>query len=197
MKYGHTHFYHNFCSANGANDDTSQRNMVIDEITKVIADNRPGFIMALQNEGIKLSKNPSVRETTRAFLNNIKNKKLQHSIAVLVLQHNNLAENTIIKKQNAASNNLEMLNANGPATTNILNTDKPAVDAIAASIDNIADTIVADKSGKTKNAIETDIVESISAEPVNGFKTFGKFLLWTGLIGGAFYIGRKLLTKTT
>lgn len=196
MKYGTHNFYHNFCNANGANDDTTQRNMVIDEITKVIADNRPGFILALQNAGIKISKNPTVKEITKAFLNNIKNNKLQRDIAVLVLQYNDLHEGTVIKKQSQATSNLEMLNADGKANNqNIVVTDKPAVDVIATSIDSVGDTIASDKTGTTKTNIEKDIVNSISADPSTGGISFGKIVLWSAIIGSAFYFGKKLLTK--
>ncbi len=45
------------------------------------------------------------------------------------------------------------------------------------------------------NEIEKDIVTSISADPSTGGITFGKIVLWTALIGTAFYFGKKLFKK--
>lgn len=171
MKCGVHNFYHNFCNAAGGNDTAFLQSMVIDELTKLIADRQTDVNNALIAAGAKINKNASIKETTTCVLNNLNKNIVQKNIALLILQNNNIRTSSKLYSADV----VQFLNADGVTATNIKDTlkDKDAFTEVTNTLNGIAESFNGPTGAQTKKEIEKDILDSINDTPSATF-AFGK-----------------------
>lgn len=189
MKCGVHNFYHNFCNASGGNDVEFLQSMIVDEVTKLIADKGPEFTKALINSGIQINPISGVRENTIAFLDNINKSAVQRNVALLILDNNGIPHSTRLRGYDA----LEMLNADGSTIKNIKETlkDKDALNEVINSISGIADSFNGKDGQKIKEEIKNDILESIHDTTTPKFP-FGCVVKFVALVSILSYAGTKI-----
>ena len=78
MIYLENDFYSNFNSIAQSNDDVSMKNLLIDQISNLIAFKKDDLVSLFGKIGIKVSNNPTNKELSNTIAKNLKtNKKLQ------------------------------------------------------------------------------------------------------------------------
>jgi hypothetical protein len=91
MIYVENDFYSNFNNAVKANDEPTIHNMLVDQISTLIARRRGEVIELYQKVGVPVSANPSNEELVNKLISNIKaNQKLQAGIGYLITKENDL-----------------------------------------------------------------------------------------------------------
>ena len=87
MIYLENDFYSNFNSIAQSNDDVSMKNLLIDQISNLIAFKKESLVDLFGKIGINVSKNPTNKELSNIIAKNLKsNKKLQIGIAYLIAE---------------------------------------------------------------------------------------------------------------
>lgn len=187
MKCGVHNFYHNFCNATGGNDTAFLQSMVIDEITKLIADRQTDVNEALIASGVKINKNSSVKQTTTAILNNLHKDIVQKNVSLLILQNNNIKTSTRL----FGGEVLQFLNADADTSQNIKETlkDKDAFTEVKNVLNSIAESFNGPTGKKNKEEVEKDILDSISDAPsaTASFAKVFKFVAIASILSFASY----------
>lgn len=189
MRCGAHNFYHNFCNATGGNDTAFLQSMVIDEITKLIADRQTDVNEALIASGVKIYKGSSIKETTAAILNNLGKDIVQKNIALLILQNNNIKTSTRL----FGGELIQFLNADASTAQNIKETlkDKDAFTEVKNVLNSIAETFNGPTGKTNKQELEKDILESISDAP-SATVTFGKVFKYVAVVSILSFAGYKI-----
>ena len=95
MIYVENDFYSNFNGAVTSNDDATVQNMLVDQISNLIANRRGELIEMFQKVGIPVSANPSNEELSNAIAGSLQtNAKLRVGLAFLIAKDNNILAGT-------------------------------------------------------------------------------------------------------
>jgi hypothetical protein len=140
-----------------SNDDTSLKDMFIDQISNLIAYKKDDLVSLLNKIGIKVSNKPTNKELSETIAQNLKgNKKLQIGLAYLIAENNNILQQEM--KKSRPSDDADGFDGKKTTTDKKTadKTKKPvdwnksadAVTAIAGSISVLADTVTQTKTGQ-------------------------------------------------
>ena len=166
MIYLENDFYSNFNAIVESNDDKSMQNMLIDQISNLIAFNKPNLVSLFEKVNIKVSKTPTNKELSDLIAKNIKtNKKLQVGLAYLIAEDNNLLQEELKKARINDNDSFEgdvkkskketEPKKDGKRRPIDWNKGADAVTTIAGSISVLADTITQAKTGKFADDLNT------------------------------------------
>lgn len=160
MIYLENDFYSNFNSIAQSNDDVSMKNLLIDQISNLIAFKKDDLVSLFGKIGIKVSNNPTNKELSNTIAKNLKtNKKLQIGIAYLIAENNNVLQQEM--KKNRPTDYTESFEGDKnkepkpPKTRKPIDWSKTAdsVTAIAGSVSVLSDSITQAKTGILANEI--------------------------------------------
>ena len=160
MIYLENDFYSNFNSIAQSNDDVSMKNLLIDQISNLIAFKKDDLVSLFGKIGIKVSNNPTNKELSNTIAKNLKtNKKLQIGIAYLIAENNNVLQQEM--KKNRPTDYTESFEGDKnkepkqPKTRKPIDWSKTAdsVTAIAGSVSVLSDSITQAKTGVLANEI--------------------------------------------
>lgn len=160
MIYLENDFYSNFNSIAQSNDDVSMKNLLIDQISNLIAFKKDDLVSLFGKIGIKVSNNPTNKELSNTIAKNLKtNKKLQIGIAYLIAENNNVLQQEM--KKNRPTDYTESFEGDKNKEPKPRKTRKPidwsktadSVTAIAGSVSVLSDSITQAKTGLLANEI--------------------------------------------
>jgi hypothetical protein len=160
MIYLENDFYSNFNSIAQSNDDVSMKNLLIDQISNLIAFKKESLVDLFGKIGINVSKNPTNKELSNIIAKNLKsNKKLQIGIAYLIAENNNVLQQEM--KKNRPTDYTESFEGDKnkepkqPKVKKPVDSNKIAdsVTAIGGSVSVLSDSITQAKTGVLANEI--------------------------------------------
>ena len=153
MIYLESDFYSNFNSMVKSNDEMSMKEMLIDQISSVVAFNKTGLLDLFKKVGIQTSANPTNKELTILIVNNLKsNKKLQIGIAYLIAERNNLLQSEIKKQRD---DNFSGGDGKQEKPKRDIKQTADVVSSLANSIQTIANTLNNTNAGKLQENLES------------------------------------------
>jgi len=160
MIYLENDFYSNFNSIAQSNDDVSMKNLLIDQISNLIAFKKESLVDLFGKIGINVSKNPTNKELSNIIAKNLKsNKKLQIGIAYLIAENNNVLQQEM--KKNRPTDYTESFEGDKNKEPKQPKVKKPvdwnkiadSVTAIGGSVSVLSDSITQAKTGVSANEI--------------------------------------------
>lgn len=96
MIYVENDFYSNFQGAVNSSDEVTLKDMIIDQLSTLIAKNRGEVLELFQKSGVKTSPNPSNEEIVNLIIQNIKNNiKLRAGLSFLIAKKNELLATSV------------------------------------------------------------------------------------------------------
>lgn len=155
MIYLENDFYSNFNSIAQSNDDVSMQNLLIDQISNLIAFKKDSLVDLFGKIGIKSSNNPTNKELTDIIVKNLKNnKKLQIGIAYLIAENNDVLQQELKKSRPTDTESFDgNVKDKKPRKPVDWNKTADAVTTIAGSISVLSDSITQAKTGVLSNEI--------------------------------------------
>jgi hypothetical protein len=163
MIYLENDFYSNFTSMVESNDEKLMNNMLVDQISNLIAFKKENLVSLFNKIGLKVSNNPTNKELSNIIAKNLKsNRKLQVGLAYLIAEQNNVLQQEV-KKSRTDDDAINSFEGNEDKKTKEKKPRKPvdwnrsadAVTAISGSISVLADTITQTKQGQFANDLNT------------------------------------------
>lgn len=196
MIFAKHNYYSNFCNASGADDHDMKRDMVLTEITKIIADQADDFKKAINDGGGMWPKTNDVTPEVLAdtFIANLSNKKFQRNLAVLVLDNHNIPETALLKLASPTAEaptstaNSLMAKQNNALVADGKQSNTNIVDATASVIDTIAQNA---NTPEAKKELKNQILSGIISERKIPKITFGKVVLFVGIVGVSIWAYNK------
>lgn len=155
MIYVENDFYSNLSNAVKSDDDIAIQNILVDQVSSLIAERRGELIQMLQKKvGLSLTKNPTNEELSNVVVSNLrKSKKLQRVLAYLIAKKNGILD---VSEKSSRSKNSE--NEDSEKDENIKNTksEKTAntVTAIAGTINTLADSLRDERANTFKTELQ-------------------------------------------
>lgn len=151
MIYVENDFYSNFSNAVKSDDDIAIQNMLVDQISSLIAKRRGELIEMLQTKvGLTLTKNPTNEELSNVVVGNLrKSKKLQRVLAYLIAKQNGILD--VSEKSNRTKKRAQE-EEGGEQKEKTTDAEKTAntVASIANTIATLADTLKEERASKFK-----------------------------------------------
>lgn len=161
MIYLENDFYSNFTSMVESNDEKLMNNMLVDQISNLIAYKKENLVSLFNKIGLKVSKNPTNKELSNIIATNLKsNRKLQVGLAYLIAEQNNVLQQEVKKSRtnDDAINSFEgedKKTKDKPKKPVDWNRTADAVTSISGAISVLADTITQTKQGQLAGDLNT------------------------------------------
>jgi hypothetical protein len=183
MRYVKHNIYENFSNANGCKDDVVQRNILVDELSEIIATQPMSIRKALNEVGIKTSMEAPVLEVVDKLVKNIKNKKLKDKIVTIIINRHNGSV-----KLNANGDNQPTQNNNSTSQNGFLTISK-AIDDVFGILKSKEEQKQAEE--QTKKELIDALKNKGQKVGASAFGWFGVLLVTSGLIYGFYRLLKR------
>lgn len=170
MRYLKHNIYSNIDAAAKTKDVAATRDIVVDEISELIATQPVKVMAALKDAGISMSVKPTNREFVNKIVNNLKlNNKLRKNLSALIVDKNGKTVKS---------------SANGQKEAPVSNASGTVEGALQTS---------ASANITPENQLKTDLINALSnkGQPISGANAGRNLLIFAVVVTGLIFLFKK------